>query len=88
MTLTACVASPFCRCCCSISGSVIPGGYTGVDVFFVISGYVITKSIHHDIAKERFSIGNFYFKRFRRITPAFAATLLDQCCVLFSAAAR
>lgn len=56
--------------------SFIPGGYTGVDVFFVISGYVITKSIHHDIAKERFSIGNFYFKRFRRITPAFAATLL------------
>jgi len=56
--------------------SFIPGGYTGVDVFFVISGYVITKSIHHDIARNQFTIGNFYFKRFRRITPAFAAMVL------------
>lgn len=56
--------------------SFIPGGYTGVDVFFVISGYVITKSIHLDIARDQFSIGNFYFKRFRRITPAFVTTLL------------
>jgi len=54
----------------------LSGGYTGVDVFFVISGYVITKSIENDIASQKFSIANFYFKRFRRITPAFFVTLL------------
>ena len=51
------------------------GGYIGVDIFFVISGYVIAGSILNDIEENRFSIVNFYFKRIRRIFPALAATL-------------
>lgn len=47
-----------------------PGGYVGVDVFFVISGYLLTGIIGRDIASDRFSIGNFYSRRVRRILPA------------------
>ena len=47
-----------------------PGGYVGVDVFFVISGYLITGSIYKDMASGDFSFLNFYRKRIRRILPA------------------
>ncbi len=47
-----------------------PGGYVGVDIFFVISGYLITRIIQGDIEKQRFSIINFYERRARRILPA------------------
>jgi peptidoglycan/LPS O-acetylase OafA/YrhL len=55
----------------------LPGGYIGVDVFFVISGYLITSIIHREIQENRFSIRKFYERRFRRIIPAlmFAITL-------------
>lgn len=46
------------------------GGYIGVDVFFVISGYLITTIIISEISEERFSILNFYDRRARRILPA------------------
>ncbi len=46
------------------------GGFVGVDVFFVISGYLITKIIIHDITNERFSLAKFYERRARRILPA------------------
>lgn len=46
------------------------GGYVGVDVFFVISGYLITLTILDAIAKGRFSIVDFYERRARRILPA------------------
>jgi peptidoglycan/LPS O-acetylase OafA/YrhL len=52
-----------------------PGGFIGVDVFFVISGYLITTLILHDVAKGRFSIANFYERRVRRIFPALLAVL-------------
>jgi peptidoglycan/LPS O-acetylase OafA/YrhL len=48
----------------------MPGGYTGVDVFFVISGYLITTIIRRDSAAGRFSFAAFYERRFRRIAPA------------------
>lgn len=48
-----------------------PGGFIGVDVFFVISGYLITGGILRDLAKNRFSIINFYHRRIRRILPAY-----------------
>ena len=48
----------------------VPGGFTGVDVFFVISGYLITGLILDDIAKGKFSIAHFYERRVRRILPA------------------
>lgn len=47
------------------------GGYIGVDVFFVISGYLITSIILEEIRTERFSIKSFYERRARRILPAF-----------------
>ena len=46
------------------------GGFVGVDVFFVISGYLITTIIIEDIENKRFSIVKFYERRARRILPA------------------
>ena len=45
------------------------GGYTGVDVFFVISGFLITTIIYSELEKNTFSIINFYERRSRRILP-------------------
>lgn len=49
------------------------GGFVGVDVFFVISGYLITRIIVGEIERGRFSIARFYERRARRILPAFFA---------------
>lgn len=46
------------------------GGFVGVDVFFVISGYLITTIILSDMEKGTFSLANFYERRVRRILPA------------------
>lgn len=46
------------------------GGFVGVDIFFVISGYLIASIIHRDVADGRFSFAYFYERRFRRIAPA------------------
>jgi len=46
------------------------GGFVGVDVFFVISGYLITTILIEDIENQRFSLVNFYQRRARRILPA------------------
>jgi peptidoglycan/LPS O-acetylase OafA/YrhL len=50
--------------------SMFSGGFVGVDVFFVISGYLITSIILNDIDKDKFTITNFYFRRVKRIFPA------------------
>lgn len=52
------------------------GGYVGVDVFFVISGYLITTNILCDISGKGFSLSNFYMRRLRRIGPALLTVLL------------
>ncbi len=52
------------------------GGFVGVDVFFVISGFLITSLIAKDLEKKRFSIINFYERRFRRILPALFVVVL------------
>lgn len=52
------------------------GGFVGVDVFFVISGYLITSIIQKDINKNEFSIVKFYDRRFRRIMPALYLLLI------------
>lgn len=46
------------------------GGFVGVDVFFVISGYLITTLLLQDLQKGRFSLADFYERRARRILPA------------------
>lgn len=51
------------------------GGYVGVDVFFVISGYLITGIVMKEIEAERFSIAGFYERRIRRLLPSLAAVL-------------
>ena len=54
----------------------LQGGFVGVDLFFVISGYLITGNIARDIANGKFSIVNFYERRFRRIVPALIGVLI------------
>jgi peptidoglycan/LPS O-acetylase OafA/YrhL len=52
------------------------GGFVGVDVFFVISGYLISRNILRDLRVGRFSIGDFYVRRVRRIYPALIFTVV------------
>ncbi|BBD97438.1 acyltransferase [Sphingobium amiense] len=52
------------------------GGYVGVDIFFVISGFLITGIIAREIDAGRFSILRFYERRFRRIVPALSTMIL------------
>jgi len=51
------------------------GGFVGVDVFFVISGFLIGSIILNDLAANRFSLAGFYERRIRRIFPALAVVL-------------
>ncbi len=54
------------------------GGFVGVDVFFVISGFLITRLVRNEIAEGSFSFLNFYLRRARRLLPAFFFTLIFQ----------
>ena len=58
------------------------GGFVGVDVFFVISGYLITTILIEDIENKRFSFINFYERRARRILPALFFVML--VCIPFA----
>lgn len=55
--------------------NLVPGGFVGVDIFFVISGYLISRNIDGDIAANVFSVKNFYTRRIRRLFPALALVL-------------
>lgn len=57
------------------AGLGVPGGFVGVDIFFVISGYLISSVLLRDAAAGRFSILGFYDRRIRRIFPALFAVL-------------
>ena len=60
------------------------GGYVGVDVFLVISGYLITSILITELKDERFSIARFYERRARRILPALF--FMMACCLPFALA--
>ena len=60
---------------CHFKIHALAGGFVGVDVFFVISGYLITKNIMSDLNEGRFSIATFYLSRARRIIPALFVTV-------------
>ncbi|WP_018971051.1 acyltransferase family protein [Rubritalea marina] len=51
-------------------GGILPGGFVGVDIFFVISGYLIMSIILRDLQNGTFSIQEFWVRRIRRIAPA------------------
>jgi peptidoglycan/LPS O-acetylase OafA/YrhL len=54
-----------------LNSNWLPGGFVGVDIFFVISGYLISSIIFKDVASDSFSLAGFYQRRIARIAPAF-----------------
>ena len=58
------------------------GGFVGVDVFFVVSGYLITSILIEDIENNRFSLVNFYDRRARRLLPMLFFVML--ACIPFA----
>ncbi|SNS81813.1 Peptidoglycan/LPS O-acetylase OafA/YrhL, contains acyltransferase and SGNH-hydrolase domains [Noviherbaspirillum humi] len=59
-----------------IDKSLLPGGFVGVDIFFVLSGFLITGLILKDLDCGRFSFVQFYCRRIKRIAPAALAVIL------------
>ena len=57
--------------------TLLSGGFFGVDIFFVISGYLITKIINENFNSNKFSFLNFYERRVRRIFPVFFLIILS-----------
>jgi len=54
---------------------IFSGGFLGVDIFFVISGYLITSIIYKENKVKKFSFINFYIRRIRRLLPALLVVL-------------
>jgi peptidoglycan/LPS O-acetylase OafA/YrhL len=59
---------------------VFTGGYLGVDIFFVISGYIITKIAVNEYQSGKFSIKKFFYRRIRRIFPVLLVVALVTIC--------
>lgn len=55
--------------------SYFSGGFFGVDIFFVISGYLITKIIYENLTNNKFSFSDFYYKRAKRLLPSLILVL-------------
>ena len=53
----------------------VRGGFVGVDIFFVISGFLISSILFNEMTEHRFSFTTFYGRRIRRIFPALAVCL-------------
>jgi peptidoglycan/LPS O-acetylase OafA/YrhL len=61
--------------------SLLKGGFIGVDIFFVISGFLISNIIFESLDKKKFSFANFYTRRIKRIFPALLLVLIF--CLIF-----
>ena len=59
-----------------LNSSWLPGGFLGVDIFFVISGYLIGGILYRELSTNTFSLKRFYLRRMRRILPAFFAVVI------------
>jgi peptidoglycan/LPS O-acetylase OafA/YrhL len=66
-----------------LNPSWLPGGYLGVDIFFVISGFLITSIIVKDCAAGEFSFKEFYLRRARRILPAMLTVTALTCAAAY-----
>ncbi|HET8957058.1 MAG TPA: acyltransferase family protein, partial [Microcella sp.] len=61
---------------------LIPGGFVGVDVFFVVSGYLITALLLHEHRRTgRIALRNFWSRRARRLLPALALVVMSSATV-------
>ena len=59
-----------------VNPNYMPSGFLGVDIFFVISGFLITSIIYREMAEGTFSFANFYNRRIKRILPVFFVVLI------------
>ncbi len=55
----------------------LPGGFVGVDIFFVISGFLISTIVMDNLSKNRFSLVDFYSRRIRRLFPSLLLVILS-----------
>jgi peptidoglycan/LPS O-acetylase OafA/YrhL len=62
--------------------NLVKGGFVGVDIFFVISGFLISKIIFENLENRSFSFKDFYFRRIRRIFPALTVVMF--ACLVFA----
>ena len=60
---------------CHFEAPRVFGGFVGVDIFFVISGFLITGIVARELGQKRFSLQTFYYRRIRRIFPALILVL-------------
>ncbi|WP_197432178.1 acyltransferase family protein [Ectopseudomonas composti] len=58
-----------------LDSTFLPGGFVGVDIFFVISGFLITAQIYKKIQEGKFSLSEFYQRRVNRLAPALIALI-------------
>ena len=59
-----------------IEKSILPGGWLGVDIFFFISGYLISNKILNSLKQKQFSFSQFYINRIKRILPAYLSMII------------
>lgn len=69
--------------CFHLSVPGVSGGYVGVDIFLVISGYLITRNILHELQAGSFSFSAFYLRRLRRLYPALLVTVVATLAAAF-----
>jgi peptidoglycan/LPS O-acetylase OafA/YrhL len=59
-----------------LNTNLLPGGFVGVDIFFVISGFLITSQVYSEVKRNTFSVKGFYQRRINRIVPALVTVLV------------